>query len=41
MRDYVYSVNVPNGGVGSDLQNQLFAEIGISLFLPGRNRPLR
>lgn len=41
IKDYVYAVDVPNGGIGSDLQNQLFAEIGISLFLPTRNRPLR
>jgi outer membrane beta-barrel protein len=41
VKDYIYSVNVPNGGIGSDLQNQLFAELGISLFLPGRSRPTR
>ncbi len=41
VKDYIYSVKVPNGGIGNDLQNQLFAEIGISLFLPGRNRPIR
>jgi outer membrane beta-barrel protein len=41
LKDYIYSVNVPNGGIGSDLQNQLFAEIGVSLFVPGRNRPIR
>jgi outer membrane beta-barrel protein len=41
IKDYIYSVNVPNGGIGRDLQNQLFAELGVSLFLPTRNRPIR
>jgi outer membrane beta-barrel protein len=41
IKDYIYSVNVPNGGIGNDLQNQLFAELGVSLFLPTRNRPIR
>lgn len=40
-KDYIYSVNVPNGGIGNDLQNQLFAELGVSFFLPTRNRPIR
>jgi outer membrane beta-barrel protein len=41
VKDYLYTVKVPNGGIGSDLQNQLFAELGVSLFFPGRNRPIR
>jgi outer membrane beta-barrel protein len=41
VKDYLYAVKVPNVGAGNDLQNQLFAEIGISVFLPLRNRPLR
>jgi outer membrane beta-barrel protein len=41
VKDYVYGVNVPNGGIGTDYQNQLFAEVGVSLFLPTRNRPIR
>lgn len=41
VKDYLYAVKVPNAGAGNDLQNQLFAEIGISVFLPLRNRPLR
>jgi len=40
VKDYVYAVDVPNGGVGRDLQNQLFTELGLSFFLPLRNRPL-
>ena len=41
VKDYVYAVKVPNGGIGNDLQNQLFAEVGVSLFLPTRNRQIR
>ncbi len=41
VKDYLYAVNVPNGGVGTDLQSQLFAELGVSFFFPGRNRPLK
>jgi outer membrane beta-barrel protein len=41
LKDYLYSVKVPNTGSGSDLQNQLFAEIGVSFFLPARNRAAR
>ncbi len=41
VKDYLYSVNVPNGGIGNDLQNQLFAELGVSFFLPGHNRSIR
>ncbi len=44
-RDYVYSVSVPNwqenGRAKRDLQNQLFAELGVSFFLPTRNRPVQ
>jgi outer membrane beta-barrel protein len=38
LKDYLYSVKVPNVGSGGDLQNQLFAELGVSFFLPTRNR---
>jgi len=41
VKDYLYAVKVPNVGAGKDLQNQLFAELGLSLFLPSRNRSLR
>jgi outer membrane beta-barrel protein len=41
VKDYVYAVNVPNAGPGSDWQNQLFAELGLSFFLPARNRAIR
>lgn len=41
VRDYLYSVKVPNNGSGGDLQNQLFTELGFSIFLPTRNRPIR
>jgi outer membrane beta-barrel protein len=41
LKDYVYSVKVPNAGSGSDLQNQLFAELGVSFFLPARHRAAR
>lgn len=41
VKDYLYSVTVPNGGLGSSLQNQLFAELGVSMFFPGRNRTVR
>jgi outer membrane beta-barrel protein len=41
VKDYVYAVKVPNAGSGSDLQNQLFAELGVSFFLPARNRAIR
>lgn len=41
VRDLMYRVVVPNNGTGGDLQNQLFAQVGLSLFLPPRNRPLR
>jgi outer membrane beta-barrel protein len=41
LKDYLYSVKVPNVGSGGDLQNQLFAELGLSFFLPTRNRAVR
>jgi outer membrane beta-barrel protein len=41
VKDYIYLVKVPNNGSGSDLQNQLFTELGLSVFLPPRNRPTR
>jgi outer membrane beta-barrel protein len=41
-KDYVYVVDVPNwqegGKARSDLQNQLFTELGISVFFPFHNR---
>jgi outer membrane beta-barrel protein len=37
LKDYMYSVEIPNGGIGNKLQNQLFAEIGLSWFI-GQNR---
>jgi outer membrane beta-barrel protein len=41
VKDYVYLVEVPNNGSGKDLQNQLFTELGLSVFLPTRNRTTR
>ena len=41
LKDYIYSVNVPNGGIGKDVQTQLYAELGFSFFLPGSNRSTR
>ncbi len=42
VKDYVYGVTVPNNAsLGTDWQNQIFAEIGFSFFLPTRNRPVR
>lgn len=40
LRDYVYRVRVPNGDPpnGWDYQNQLMAELGLSLFFPLSNR---
>lgn len=44
-RDYLYRVSVPNWREGSgakkDLQNQMFAELGISVFFPMHNRPVQ
>jgi outer membrane beta-barrel protein len=40
-RDYIYRVSVPNwqegGSAKKDLQNQLFAELGVSFFFPMHN----
>jgi outer membrane beta-barrel protein len=41
VRDYLYAVEVPNSGAESDVQNQLFTELGVSFFFPTRNRPVR
>jgi outer membrane beta-barrel protein len=41
LKDYVYGVEVPNGEEGTkglDMQNQIFAELGISVFFPFSNR---
>jgi outer membrane beta-barrel protein len=42
VKDYLYYVDVPNvvtsGGSSKDLQNQLVAELGLSVFFPFRNR---
>jgi outer membrane beta-barrel protein len=42
VKDYLYAVDVPNvvtdGGSSKDLQNQIVAELGISVFFPFRNR---
>jgi outer membrane beta-barrel protein len=44
-KDYVYRVSVPNiqegGGARKDFQNQLFTELGVSIFYPFHNRPVR
>ncbi|BDG04929.1 outer membrane beta-barrel domain-containing protein [Anaeromyxobacter oryzae] len=41
-KDYVYVVPVPNwqegGGARKDVQNQLFTELGLSVFFPFQNR---
>lgn len=41
VKDVVYPVKVPNGGAGTDWQNQLFTELGVSFFFPFHNRPQR
>lgn len=41
VKNYVYAVKVPNAGVGKDVQNQLFTEVGLSFFLPTHNRSSR
>lgn len=41
VKDYLYRVQVPNNGTGGDLQNQLFTEVGFSVFFPTRNRSIR
>jgi outer membrane beta-barrel protein len=38
IKDYIYSVNVPNAGSGGDVQHQFFTELGLSFFLPTHNR---
>ena len=42
VKDYLYAVDVPNvvsdGGSSKDLQNQIVAELGVSVFFPFRNR---
>ncbi len=42
-KDYIYKVDVPNwqegGKARSDVQNQLFTELGVSVFFPFHNRP--
>ena len=40
VKDYVYGVEVPNNRGGTDWQNQIFTELGLSFFLPLHNRPL-
>jgi outer membrane beta-barrel protein len=44
-KDYVYVVPVPNwqeaGAPRKDVQNQLFTELGLSIFFPFQNRPIR
>ncbi len=42
VKDYVYQVTVPNlpASGGKDVQNQLFTELGFSVFFPFQNRPL-
>jgi outer membrane beta-barrel protein len=41
-KDYIYGVTVPNNpSVGTDIQNQLFTELGVSFFFPTRNPPAR
>jgi outer membrane beta-barrel protein len=41
VKDYIYAVSVPNGAIGNDVQNQLFAEVGVSYFFAGRSGPPR
>lgn len=42
VKDYVYGVKVPNNAAaGTDVQNQLFTELGLSFFFPTSNRPAR
>jgi outer membrane beta-barrel protein len=38
VKDVIYPVKVPNNGSGTDWQNQLFTEIGLSVFFPFHNR---
>lgn len=47
VKDYIYVAKVPENpadaarGTKNDLQHQIFAELGVSFFLPTRNRPIR
>ncbi len=42
VKDLVYGVQVPNNAaLGTDYQNQFFTELGVSLYFPTRNRPVR
>jgi outer membrane beta-barrel protein len=45
IKDYVYAVPVPNwqegGSARKDLQNQLFTELGVSIFFPLQNHPVQ
>jgi outer membrane beta-barrel protein len=34
VKDYLFRVDVPNGGTSKKLENQLFTELGLSFFLP-------
>ncbi len=38
LKDYVYGVKVPNGVKALDLQNQIMAELGVSVFFPFSSR---
>lgn len=38
VKDYVYSVVVPNNGTAKDWQHQFFTELGVSFFFPTRSR---
>jgi len=41
LKDYVYAIEVPNGEGGTrskDVQNQIVAELGVSVFFPFSNR---
>ena len=43
VKDYIYAVEVPNAsgdGSSRDLQNQLTAELGLSVFFPFNNRAM-
>ncbi len=43
-RDHVYPVKIPNvreGSSRSELQHQLFTELGVSVFFPFHNRPVQ
>jgi outer membrane beta-barrel protein len=44
-RDYIYMAEIPNvregSGARSELQHQLFTELGVSVFFPFHNRPVQ